>query len=77
MSNKIITMFTYITIIVHTSGSLGEDFEPEFLGTVDNVTVVEGREAVLSCSVTRLRDFKVGWIKVSNVWRNMLFGFIR
>ena len=43
---------------------MGEDFEPEFLGTVDNVTVVEGREAVLSCSVTRLRDFKVGWIKV-------------
>ena len=23
-----------------------------------------GREAVLSCSVTRLRDFKVGWVKV-------------
>ena len=28
------------------------------------MTVVVGREAVLSCSVTRLRDFKVGWIKV-------------
>ena len=47
------------------SGSLGEDFEPEFLGDVQNVTVVVGREAVLSCSVTKLRDFKVGWIKVS------------
>ena len=23
-----------------------------------------GREAVLSCTVTRLRDFKVGWVKV-------------
>ena len=41
---------------------------------MDNVTVVEGREAVLSCSVTRLRDFKVGWIKVSKLlsWRSQV-----
>ena len=26
--------------------------------------VTLGREAVLSCTVTRLRDFKVGWVKV-------------
>jgi len=48
------------------SGSLGEDFEPEFLGSVHNVTVVVGREAVLSCSVTKLKDFKVGWIKAGD-----------
>ena len=45
------------------SGSLGVEFEPQFVGDVQNVTVVVGREAILSCSVTKLRDFKVGWIK--------------
>ena len=49
-------------------GSLGEDFEPEFVGDVHNVTVVVGREAVLSCSVMKLNDFKVGWIKVRTVF---------
>ena len=42
---------------------MGDDFEPQFVGLVQNVTVVVGREAILSCSVTKLRDFKVGWIK--------------
>eukprot|EP00090_Calanus_glacialis_P001506 TRINITY_DN11080_c0_g1_i1.p1 TRINITY_DN11080_c0_g1~~TRINITY_DN11080_c0_g1_i1.p1 ORF type:complete len:435 (+),score=83.57 TRINITY_DN11080_c0_g1_i1:319-1623(+) len=48
---------------VTSKGSMGDDFEPQFVGLVQNVTVVVGREAILSCSVTKLRDFKVGWIK--------------
>ena len=45
------------------TGSLDDDVGPQFVGLVNNVTVVVGREAILSCSVTKLRDYKVGWIK--------------
>ena len=48
-------------------GSLGEGFEPQFLGEVQNVTVVLGREAVLSCSVMKLNDYKVMWTKVTRL----------
>jgi len=49
-----------------SKGSMGADFEPQFVGIVQNATVVVGREAILSCSVTKLRDFKVGWIKAGD-----------
>ena len=49
--------------ILTNLGSMGRDMEPQFVGLVHNVTVVVGREAILSCQVTKLRDFKVGWIK--------------
>ena len=45
-------------------GSFGEDLSPQFVGSVHNITVVLGREAVLSCSVARLKDYKVMWTKV-------------
>ena len=37
------------------------------MGEVGNVTVVVGREAVLSCSVTSSRGYKVGWMKVRHL----------
>lgn len=32
---------------------------PQFTGPIDNVTVALGREAILSCSVTDLGNYKV------------------
>ena len=39
-------------------GGLG----PDFIGGVRNVTVPEGRDVVLSCTVVRLGSHKVAWI---------------
>lgn len=35
------------------------DADPDFTGPIQNVTVAVGREAVLSCSVTDLGQYKV------------------
>jgi hypothetical protein len=35
-----------------------QEAEPRFVGHVANITVTVGREAVLSCSVTDLQDYK-------------------
>lgn len=35
------------------------DAEPDFLGPIENVTVPLGREAVLTCSVSDIGDYKV------------------
>lgn len=60
----IIPVVVLLSLLPITStGSMGRDMEPQFVGLVHNVTVVVGREAILSCQVTKLRDFKVGWIK--------------
>ena len=37
----------------------GLDLEPEFDGTIQNVTYPAGREAVLTCSVRNLGRYKV------------------
>ena len=34
--------------------------KPEIVGEVNNVTVAVGRDAVLSCVVKNLQDYKVG-----------------
>ncbi|EEZ99076.2 lachesin isoform X1 [Tribolium castaneum] len=39
---------------------------PDFAGPIKNVTVPIGREAVLSCSVTDLGHYKVGWMKADD-----------
>ncbi|KAJ8918063.1 hypothetical protein NQ315_011520 [Exocentrus adspersus] len=39
---------------------------PQFLGQIENVTVPLGREAVLSCAVTDLGPYKVGWMKADD-----------
>ncbi|XP_055549938.1 lachesin [Wyeomyia smithii] len=40
--------------------------EPEFEGTIQNVTFPAGREAVLTCSVKNLGRYKVGWLRASD-----------
>lgn len=35
------------------------DSEPNFVGPIENVTVALGREAVLTCSVSDIGDYKV------------------
>lgn len=35
------------------------DAEPNFVGPIENVTVALGREAVLTCSVSDIGDYKV------------------
>ncbi|XP_056640219.1 lachesin-like [Diorhabda sublineata] len=39
---------------------------PQFIGPIQNVTVALGREAVLSCTVTDLGNYKVGWMKADD-----------
>lgn len=36
--------------------------EPEFLAPIHNLTVPVGREAVLSCTVSNLGNYKVRWM---------------
>ncbi|XP_075972019.1 lachesin-like [Anticarsia gemmatalis] len=38
--------------------------EPKFLGTESNVTVVVGRDAILTCKVENLQSYKVAWLRV-------------
>lgn len=45
------------------------DAEPDFLGPIENVTVALGREAVLTCSVSDLGDYKVSTSYTYNVVR--------
>lgn len=47
-----------------TAGNQGDPggLGPDFIGGVRNVTVPEGRDVVLSCTVVRLGSHKVAWI---------------
>ncbi|XP_061387169.1 lachesin [Musca vetustissima] len=42
------------------------DPDPEFIGTINNVTFPAGREAILTCSVRNLGKNKVGWLRASD-----------
>ncbi|XP_053670274.1 lachesin [Anopheles nili] len=42
------------------------DLEPEFEGTIQNISSPTGREAVLTCSVKNLGRYKVGWLRASD-----------
>jgi hypothetical protein len=37
----------------------GEEPEPDFIGQIGNVTIAQGRDAILSCSVAHLNDYTV------------------
>lgn len=39
---------------------------PEFVGHIDNVTVVKDRDATFSCNVRNLKKFRVGWVKADS-----------
>uniref|UniRef100_A0A182MTK4 Ig-like domain-containing protein n=1 Tax=Anopheles culicifacies TaxID=139723 RepID=A0A182MTK4_9DIPT len=42
------------------------DLEPEFEGTIQNISSPTGREAILTCSVKNLGRYKVGWLRASD-----------
>lgn len=42
------------------------DREPAFTSPIKNISVSVGREAVLSCFVENLQDFKVGWMRAAD-----------
>ncbi|ODN03808.1 Lachesin [Orchesella cincta] len=44
----------------------GGSNEPEFVEDIKNVTVASGREAVISCVVSNLGKYKVGWIRAED-----------
>ncbi|XP_055294810.1 lachesin [Sitodiplosis mosellana] len=44
----------------------GVELEPEFIGSISNVTYPVGREAVLTCSVKNLGKYKVGWLRAAD-----------
>ncbi|XP_017779721.1 PREDICTED: lachesin-like, partial [Nicrophorus vespilloides] len=46
--------------------SMPYDLNPDFSGPIVNVTVAVGREAILSCAVTDLGHYKVGWMKADD-----------
>ncbi|XP_035774559.1 lachesin-like [Anopheles albimanus] len=45
---------------------LSVDLEPEFEGTIQNISSPTGREAILTCSVKNLGRYKVGWLRASD-----------
>lgn len=40
--------------------------EPAFTSPIKNISVSIGREAILSCFVENLQDFKVGWMRAAD-----------
>lgn len=40
--------------------------EPSFTSPIKNISVSLGREAVLSCYLANLGDFKVGWMRAAD-----------
>ncbi|XP_023726821.1 limbic system-associated membrane protein, partial [Cryptotermes secundus] len=45
---------------------VASDVDPDFNEPIKNITVPVGREAVLSCLVTELGQYKVGWMKAED-----------
>jgi len=59
--------FVVLYSLISSTTSSGNQVEPgglgpDFIGGVKNVTVPEGRDVVLSCTVVRLGTHKVAWI---------------
>uniref|UniRef100_A0A8W7PR12 Ig-like domain-containing protein n=1 Tax=Anopheles coluzzii TaxID=1518534 RepID=A0A8W7PR12_ANOCL len=51
---------------LNQSQQLPVDLEPEFEGTIQNISSPTGREAILTCSVKNLGRYKVGWLRASD-----------
>lgn len=59
---SLIQCFSYFFLLLYYFSDLnlqGVELEPEFEGTITNVTFPAGREAVLTCSVRNLGRYKV------------------
>lgn len=50
-----------VGILFSFEGTVGQS--PEFIGSIANVTISQGRDAAFACSVKNLGGFKVAWIK--------------
>lgn len=51
---------------VNSETQNNHDREPAFTSPIKNISVSVGREAVLSCYVENLHDFKVGWMRAAD-----------
>lgn len=51
---------------VNSETQNNHDREPAFTSPIKNISVSVGREAVLSCFVENLQDFKVGWMRAAD-----------
>ncbi|XP_065222027.1 lachesin-like [Planococcus citri] len=69
LSNAITEIVSKISESAAVDGvnvNVNADKEPEFSAPIKNITVPLGREAVLTCSVTDLGNYKVGWMKAED-----------
>lgn len=51
---------------VNSEMQVSAEREPSFTAPIKNISVSLGREALLSCYVTNLGDFKVGWMRAAD-----------
>lgn len=54
------------SLSVNSETQNNHDREPAFTSPIKNISVSVGREAVLSCYVENLQDFKVGWMRAAD-----------
>lgn len=61
---RVVALLSCLVSSTTSSGNQGDPggLGPDFIGGVRNVTVPEGRDVVLSCTVVRLGSHKVAWI---------------
>ncbi|XP_021944336.2 lachesin [Folsomia candida] len=68
----LLTVWNSILLGSHATALFSDTFlervsnEPDFVGNIKNVTVPAGREAILSCSVSNLGKFKVGFLRAED-----------
>ncbi|XP_048514417.1 lachesin-like [Athalia rosae] len=51
------------TVPYATNEALDDNDLPGFTGPIENVTVASGKEAILSCTVKKLGNYEVAWLK--------------
>ncbi|EEB18596.1 lachesin precursor, putative [Pediculus humanus corporis] len=65
-SNSINVFLCVSNVQTGSQNAVTSDLDPDFTNAITNVTVPIGREAILSCSVSNLGHFKVGWLKAED-----------
>lgn len=56
----------FVLSAVNSETQNNHDREPAFTSPIKNVSVIIGREAILSCFVENLQDYKVGWMRAAD-----------
>ncbi|KAG5673727.1 hypothetical protein PVAND_003747 [Polypedilum vanderplanki] len=62
----LLQIFTNNFVNVNSEMQVSVEREPSFTAPIENISVALGREALLSCYVTNLGDFKVGWMRAAD-----------